>query len=327
MPLTPVLTTRWGADQSVAAGDLRAARRLRGPAHGAVAWRPTSWSTLVKDSGLRGRGGAGFPTGMKWSFIPQPKPGRPRPARRDAQVPRGQRRRGRAGHLQGPAADDGRPALADRGRDHRLRTRSARTSRVIYVRGEARARAPPAGRTRSSEAYAAGLPRHRHPRLRATTSTRRARRRRRLHLRRGDGAARLAGGLPRPAAAQAAVPAVAGLYGAPTVVNNVETLASVPFVVRGGADWFKDDGPREVARPEDLLAVRPRRPPRPVRGPDGHDAARAARDGRRHAPRPRAEVLDAGRLVDAVLHRRAPRRPAGLRLGRGRPARCSAPPR
>ena len=57
-------------------------------------------------------------------------------------------------------------------------------------------------------------------------------------------------------------PAVAGLYGAPTVINNVETLASVPFVVRGGADWFKEFGPGEVARPEDLLAVGPRRPTR-----------------------------------------------------------------
>src|SRR5947209_13755501 len=36
---------------------------------------PDEIVTVVKDSGLRGRGGAGFPTGMKWSFIPQPKPG------------------------------------------------------------------------------------------------------------------------------------------------------------------------------------------------------------------------------------------------------------
>ena len=45
-------------------------------------------------------------------------------------------------------------------------------------------------------------------------------------------------------------PAVAGLYGAPTVINNVETLASVPFVVRGGADWFKDFGPEKSPGPK-----------------------------------------------------------------------------
>ena len=45
-------------------------------------------------------------------------------------------------------------------------------------------------------------------------------------------------------------PAVAGLYGAPTVINNVETLASVPFVVRGGADWFKEFGPEKSPGPK-----------------------------------------------------------------------------
>src|SRR4051812_28080437 len=35
---------------------------------------PADVVTMVKDSGLRGRGGAGFPTGLKWSFIPQDNP-------------------------------------------------------------------------------------------------------------------------------------------------------------------------------------------------------------------------------------------------------------
>ena len=49
----------------------------------------------IKASGLRGRGGAGFPTGLKWSFMPKQSDGRPA-------LPRGQRRRVRARHLQGP---------------------------------------------------------------------------------------------------------------------------------------------------------------------------------------------------------------------------------
>ena len=49
----------------------------------------------VKNSGLRGRGGAGFGTGLKWSF--KPKEVKDRPA-----LPGGQRRRVRARHLQGP---------------------------------------------------------------------------------------------------------------------------------------------------------------------------------------------------------------------------------
>ena len=147
----------------------------------------------VKDSGLRGRGGAGFPTGMKWGFMPA--------GRRQAALPRGQRRRVRAGHLQGHPADDGQPALADRGRDHhRLRDPRAHHA-FIYVRGEVAARRTAGCSAPSQEAYAAGLPRQGHPRLRLRPRRHRARRRRRLHLRRGDGAARLARGPPRPAAA------------------------------------------------------------------------------------------------------------------------------
>ena len=112
-------------------------------------------------------------------------------------------------------------------------------------------------------------------------------------------------------------PATHGLYACPTVVNNVGTIASVPYIVLGGAAWWKTHGHGEVVRPDDLLALRPDRQPGPVRVLDGHHAARADRAGRRHAARARAEVLDPGRLVDAAAHRRAPGRAAGLRGGGG----------
>ena len=82
----------------------------------------------VKNSNLRGRGGAGFPTGMKWSFIPK---------NREAEIRSVQRRRERAGHLQRSLADRNRPAPDDR-RDRDRRPRDRIAQGYIYIRGEYR---------------------------------------------------------------------------------------------------------------------------------------------------------------------------------------------
>src|ERR671938_438750 len=232
MPLTPVLTTRWAEDRS---WRLATYERLDGYAglRTALSMTPDELVTMVKDSGLRGRGGAGFPTGMKWSFIPQPKPG---------ETPTG------------PAAmpkylvvnaDEGEPGtckdlplmMAD---PHSLiegviiaayaiRSHLA----VIYVRGEA-VHAHRRLVSAVEEAYAAGY---------LGTDILGSGYDLELIVHAGAGAYicgeetalldSLEGyrGQPR---LKPPFPAVAGLYGAPTVINNVETLASVPFVVRPG---------------------------------------------------------------------------------------------
>ncbi|MEA5119041.1 MAG: NADH-quinone oxidoreductase subunit F, partial [Propionicimonas sp.] len=71
--LTPVLSANWGTEKS---WGIQAYTAQGGYASldKAFAMTPTEVTTLVKDAGLRGRGGAGFPTGMKWSFVPQDNP-------------------------------------------------------------------------------------------------------------------------------------------------------------------------------------------------------------------------------------------------------------
>ena len=197
---------------------------------------PDELIALVKDSNLRGRGGAGFPTGMKWQFIP---------AKRRAAKP----------HYVVVNADEGEPGTC---RDLPLMMNDPHSliegiiiacyavraeHAFIYIRGEARARHPPGARRRCAR-----------PTPRATWARTSSARASTCDITVHAGAgAYICGeetalldslegqrGQPR---LKPPFPATNGLYDAPTVVNNVGTLASVPYIVCGGADWFKQMGP------------------------------------------------------------------------------------
>ena len=231
--LTPVLTKFWDDPQSWTLETYRANDGYEA-LEKALAMEPADLVQMIKDSGLRGRGGAGFPTGMKWGFIPQ--------GGRQAALPRRQRRRVRAGHLQGHPADDGQPARPDRGHGHHAPTRSGCNHAFIYVRGEVAARRTAGCSARSQEAYAAGylgknilgsgfdLEVTVHAGAGAYICGEETALLDSLEGRRGQ---------PR---LRPPFPAVAGLYACPTVVNNVESIASVPPILLHGAEWFAGMG-------------------------------------------------------------------------------------
>ncbi|MFE3255628.1 NADH-quinone oxidoreductase subunit NuoF [Nocardia sp. NPDC059091] len=234
--LTPVLSKHWADPE----GWTLAAYRGQGGYRAlpkALRMNPDEVIATVKDSGLRGRGGAGFPTGMKWGFIPQgPGPdGTTKP------------------HYLVVNADESEPGTC---KDIPLMLASPhalvegviiaayaiRASHAfIYVRGEV---VTVLRRLQAAvqQAYAAGyLGRNIqgsgfdleivvHAGAGAYICGEETALLDSLEGRRGQ---------PR---LRPPFPAVAGLYACPTVVNNVESIASVPSIIANGVDWFRSFG-------------------------------------------------------------------------------------
>lgn len=229
--LTPILSDIWDAENS---WTLEVYEQYQGY----EAWRsaikqdPDEITELVKSSGLRGRGGAGFPTGLKWSFLP-PHDGGPRYLVVNADEAE-------------PGTCKDIPLLL--ANPHSLIEGMAITSYAIgsdkafiYLRGEV-AHVHRRVRHAIEEAKSAGLLGENifgsgynldivlHSGAGAYICGEETALLDSLEGRRGQ---------PR---LKPPFPAVAGLYARPTVVNNVESIASVPGIVREGEGWFDSMG-------------------------------------------------------------------------------------
>ncbi|MEJ2458466.1 MAG: NADH-quinone oxidoreductase subunit NuoF [Novosphingobium sp.] len=193
----------------------------------------------VKASGLRGRGGAGFPTGLKWSFMPKEPPkdhnGNPKPSflviNADESEPGSCKDREIIRHD---------PHILLEGALVAGFAMGARAA-YIYIRGEYIREAEVLFAARD-EAYAAGLLGKNACGSGYDFD---------VFVHRGAGAyicgeetamiESLEGkkGQPR---LKPPFPAGAGLYGCPTTVNNVESIAVAPTIMRRGASWFSSFG-------------------------------------------------------------------------------------
>jgi len=187
----------------------------------------------IKNSGLRGRGGAGFSTGMKWSFMPKETGGRPVYLTINA--------------------DEGEPGTCKdreilRNEPHKLiegallaAAAVGACAAYIYVRGEFFREGEVLQRA-IDEAYAAGLIGKNSCGSGIDFD---------VHVQMGAGAY-ICGeesaliesleGKPGQPRLKPPFPANVGLYGCPTTVNNVESIAVVPTILRRGAKWFSSFG-------------------------------------------------------------------------------------
>lgn len=229
--LTPILSAHWDKADS---HTLDRYKKHHGYAalKQALKTDPDAIIATIKDSGLRGRGGAGFPTGLKWSFVPQ-NDGKP--------------------HYLVVNADESEPGACKDiplmlANPHSLvegviiSSYAIRANHaLIYIRGEV-PHAIRRVRNAVKEAYAAGFAGKNilgsgfdleivvHAGAGAYICGEETALLDSLEGRRGQ---------PR---LKPPFPAVAGLYASPTVINNVETIANIPYIVRNGVEWFRQWG-------------------------------------------------------------------------------------
>ena len=231
MTLTPIITAHWDEKDSYT---IDGYRRHHGYVALAKALKtdPDAIIQTIKDSGLRGRGGAGFPTGMKWGFVPQ-NDGKP--------------------HYLVVNADESEPGACKdipmmMANPHSLiegviiSSYAIRANHAfIYIRGEV-PHVHRRVRNAVEEAYKAGF---------LGQNIQGSGFNLEVVVHAGAGAYicgeetalldSLEGhrGQPR---LKPPFPAVAGLYASPTVINNVETIANIPYIVRNGAEWLRQWG-------------------------------------------------------------------------------------
>ena len=233
MAFEPILTRNVGRPEALTVDGYRAGGGYEALAK-VLAMEPGEVIERVKSSGLRGRGGAGFSTGLKWGFIPETDKPKYLVCNADESEP---------GTFKDRVLMENDPHQLIEGCAICCYAVGAGTC-YVYIRGEY---VEPADILESAihDAYAAGL-------LGDNVLGSGFKLDMRVH--RGAGAyicgeetgmlESLEGrrGQPR---VKPPFPAVIGAFGCPTVINNVETLCNVPHIIERGADWFRAIGTDE----------------------------------------------------------------------------------
>ncbi len=239
-PYEPILTQYVGEPNSYTLDFYLKNQRGYEGLRKALTFAPSEIIEQVKASGLRGRGGAGFPTGMKWQFVLQDTP-KPKYicCNADESEP---------GTFKDHVLMERNPHLLIEGCAISCYAIGARIA-YVYIRGEFH-HVQEILEAEIDKAYAAGY---------LGSNVFGSGFDCDVYVHRGAGAYEageetaliesLEGKRAQPRI-KPPFPAVAGLYQCPTAVNNVETLCNVPLIVLNGPEWFADIGPEKNGGPK-----------------------------------------------------------------------------